>query len=434
MTQSSVPTARLSRSFLLVGFGLAAIGAGSLVLLAIASRALSAESFAGFGIWFGLVNLVAFGLFSPLESAVSRSMLVTGGLTSLMKRHALIYGSVVLLSVVTPGVLMQSIVIPRLMNGSWALMAVTLIYVVVLGIQAFQRGVAVGYGEYRPLFWQFTTDGVLRVALALAAAHYGASSTLAFASCVAVSATIGVLGGFVAIKSRTEPESRTITTGLEVRALLALILAAIGAQLLMNGAPPILSLAGHNDARTMAALVGALTLTRIPLLFTSAIQAPLLPPMVAMIERGDTVGVWVLIRRLLISLGLAGLLAAIIGWRIGETLLRTYLGSDNVASSKALALLASSGVALLAVLSVQAALIASAGHRALVNAWLIGVAVFAITISHNASATTVAPFAIAFGTTATLTSMLVGLRFRLRRVHTDFDIQRTLLARASKPR
>ena len=421
----------MSRSFLLVGVGLGAIGAGSLVLLAIASRALQADDFASFGVWFGFVNLVAFGLFSPLETAVSRTMLATGGLTWLMKRQALVYGSVVVVSILVLGVLLQSIVVARLMNGSWALMAVTMVYVVVLGVQAFERGVAVGYSEYRPLFWQFTTDGVLRVVLPLVAVRYGGSSTLVFASCVAVAATVGVLGGFVAIKSRTGQDLKRLDIGIDRRALAVLILAAFGAQVLMNGAPPVLSLAGNDDVRTMAALVGALTLTRIPLLFTSAIQAPLLPPMVAMIARGDTRGLWVLIRRLLIGLGIAAILAAILGWQIGEAVLRTYLGTDNVASPLALALLASSGVALLTTLAVQAALIAAASHRALANAWLIGVAIFAITISYNASAIAVAPLAIALGTTATLITMLIGLRVTLRGSQTDMNIRGT--SRAGRP-
>jgi O-antigen/teichoic acid export membrane protein len=409
------------RRFLLVGSGLAMIGLGSLALLAIAARALPSEEFASFGTWFAVVNLVAFGLFGPLETAVSRSMLTVGGLTAATKRQAATYACAVLATLLLVLAVFHSIAVPRLMSDSRAMVGVTLAYTAVLALQAFERGVAVGHSEYRPLFWQFASDGALRVVLPIAAVAIGAASPLTFALCVTAAALVGGLSGFLSIKSPPDPSVVRLPEGLSVHALAGLVVAALGAQLLMNGAPPILSVLDRDSPRTLAVIVGALTLTRIPLLFTSAIQAPLLPPMVGMMQRGDRDGLWRLLRRLLTVLLIVGVVAAGCGWFLGRAVLRAYLGTPELAEPFVLALLTCSGVLLLATLVVQAALIATTDHFTLVSAWVIGGCVFGVVILMGRPGPSTAPIAIVLGTLATLSAMLFGLRVGLRQHRPSID-------------
>ena len=290
----------LSRSFGIVGAGLGAIGIGSLGFLAIVSRSLNEDAFARFGVWFGLVNVVSFGLFVPLETAVARAMLSSGTYTSRMRRETIRYTAAVLAAVLGLTVALQFIVLPRLMEGSWTLAAITLVYLSLLALQAIQRGMAVGRERFWPLFYQFGTDGVLRLLLPGLVVVLGVASTQAFALSIVASAACGLIGGQLSLMRATTGDEQTeLTAGIEIRSLAALVTAAVGAQLLANGAPPILSLIGRDSSEVLAGVVGALALTRMPLLFASAIQAPLLPSMVRLIKAGDTKSLWRLLRKIL---------------------------------------------------------------------------------------------------------------------------------------
>jgi O-antigen/teichoic acid export membrane protein len=180
---------------------------------------------------------------------------------------------------------------------------------------------------------------------------------------------------------------------------------------LANGAPPILSLINRDTATVLAGVVGALALTRLPLLFASAIQAPLLPPMVRFVLSGDTSGLWTLLKRLLAGFGVLAFAAYAAGWYLGAPVLRTYLGDDYGAHPFSMALLTSAGIALLAVVAVQAALVAIEAHGILAASWGLGTAVFLVVIAVPADGLTVAPISIALATTVTLGAMLTGLRW-----------------------
>ncbi|HSP27190.1 MAG TPA: hypothetical protein VLN74_01490, partial [Ilumatobacteraceae bacterium] len=198
---------------------------------------------------------------------------------------------------------------------------------------------------------------------------------------------------------------------MDAKALSALVVAALGAQLLANGAPPILSLIDRAPPTVLAGVVGALALTRLPLLFASAIQAPLLPPMVRLVRSGDTSGLWRLLKRILAGFGALGVAAFAVGWYLGALVLRTYLGDDYGARPISMALLTSAGVALLAVVAVQAAIVAVEAHRLLAASWGLGIATFLAVTAVPADGLILAPISIALATTATLGAMLTGLRW-----------------------
>jgi O-antigen/teichoic acid export membrane protein len=401
----------LSRSFLIVGAGLGAIGVGSLGFLAIVSRSLDDDAFARFGVWFGLVNVVSFGLFVPLETAVARAMLSSGTYTSRMRRETVRYTAAVLIAVLGLTVALRSIVLPRLMAGSWALVAITLAYLTLLALQAIQRGMAVGRNQFWPLFYQFGTDGVLRLLLPGLVVVLGVASTQTFALSIVASATCGLIGGQLTLmRAGAGREQRDMPTGIELRSLAALVTAALGAQLLANGAPPILSLIDRDNSDVLVGVVGALALTRMPLLFASAIQAPLLPPMVRLIEAGDTSALWRMLRKILTAFAVLGVGAWFAGWYLGALLLRTYLGDDYGASPTSMALLTTAGVALLAVVAVQASIVAVGAHNVLAASWGLGIAVFLGAMAVPASGLVLAPVAIALGTGVTLVALLFGLR------------------------
>jgi O-antigen/teichoic acid export membrane protein len=414
-TQPDIVTAPeptgISRSFVVVGAGLALIGIGSLGLLAIASRALDDDPFAKFGVWFGLVNVISFGLFVPLETAIARLLLSGAGFAGRLRHETIRYACVVLLGVVVLVITFQSIVMPRLMNDSWLLVVTTVAYLSTLAMQAVQRGVAVGHNQFWPLFWQFGVDGVLRLALPAVVLAAGLASPGAFAVSVVLASSAGLVSGQIALAMMPASRDSRSSSGMNGKALSALVVAALGAQLLANGAPPILSLINRDTATVLAGVVGALALTRLPLLFASAIQAPLLPPMVRFVLSGDTSGLWTLLKRLLAGFGALGLAAFAAGWYLGAPVLRTYLGDDYGARPVSMALLTSAGIALLAVVAVQAALVAIEANGILAASWGLGTAVFLLVIAVPADGLTIAPISIALATTVTLGAMLTGLRW-----------------------
>ena len=175
-------------------------------------------------------------------------MLSIGALTDRMVRQAIkVHGRSLLLAVWrSPSGCKRSC------HASWGLMAPCCDHNGVLHAPRpadGSAGVAVGYGEFWPLFWQFSTDGALRLLLPALIVAFGAESTEAFAFSIVVTATVGLLGGQLAL-SRTHAFSinRHVSTGIDVRALAALLVAGVGIQLLANGAPPVLSLINRDPA------------------------------------------------------------------------------------------------------------------------------------------------------------------------------------------
>lgn len=401
----------ISRSFIIVGAGLATIGIGSLGFLAIASRSLDEAMFAKFGVWFGLVNVASFGLFVPLETAIARLLLSGAEFAGRIRYETIRYASAVLLAILVLVMAFQSVVMTRLMNDSWPLVATSVAYLAALALQAVQRGISVGRSQFWPLFWQFGTDGVLRLTLPILIVATGHASTGAFALSVVVSASTGLLSGQIALAvGGTNSQRRRSSVGMDSKSLSSLVVAALGAQLLANGAPPVLSLIGRDTPAVLAGVVGALALTRIPLLFASAIQAPLLPPMVRLVRSGDAGGLWKLLKRLLAGFGALGLFAFAVGWYAGALVLRTYLGDDYGARPISMALLTSAGVALLAVVAVQAAIVAVEAHAVLAASWGLGITIFMVATAVPANGLILAPVSIATATAATLGAMLTGLK------------------------
>ena len=412
----------LSRNVLVVGSGLVIIGLGSLGLLAIVSCSLEPDGFAQFGVWFGLANVIAFGLFVPLETAIARAMLGSDGLTDRMRRQIVTYTGSVLVGMLVVGLVFQAIVVPRLMGDSWLLAAVTMIYLGILAMQATQRALSVGRDRFWPLFWQFGTDGVLRLLLPGLVAASGSASPEAFAIALVGSSTVGLAAGQVSLKRSMSGSQGVaisaapgLTVGIDLAGLGALVVAAVGAQLLANGAPPILSLFDRDTAAVLAGVVAALALTRMPLLFSSAVQSPLLPPMVRSIRDGDIGGLWSLLRRIGAVFAILFVGAWFAGWYLGSPLLDLYLGDDYGVTSFSMALLSSAGVALLAVVAVQAAVVAASANAVLAISWALGIATYLSIMVIPASGLTVAPVAITLGTAVTLLTMLIGLRMKVVR-------------------
>jgi O-antigen/teichoic acid export membrane protein len=409
----------LSRNVVVVGVGLAIIGLGSLGLLAIVARSLQSQGFAQFGIWFGFVNVLAFGLFVPLETATTKALLSATGPVARLARQIAVYSLVAVMGTVLVVLVFRSIVVPRLMGGSANLAIITIAYLSVMATQAIQRGVAVGRNRFWPLFWQFATDGVLRLVLPGIVVATGSASPSTFALALVVSATSALLVGQVAL-ARPHPGSPSAIPGrtpdqeprLDIPGLAALIVAAIGAQLLANGVAPILGLFSRDSSAVLAGVVGVMALTRMPLLFASAIQSPLLPPMVRAVRIGDVETLWLMLRRASIVFTTLYIAAWIAGWYVGRAILRSYLGDDYGVPHLSLALLTSAGVALLAIVAFQAAVVAASANTILVLSWVAGSTVFLSIMAIPESGFVIAPAAVTFGAATTLLIMVIGLRWK----------------------
>jgi O-antigen/teichoic acid export membrane protein len=146
---------------------------------------------------------------------------------------------------------------------------------------------------------------------------------------------------------------------------------------LVTGYPTLVALlVGTRDAGALGALFAALTLSRVPLLLVSPIQAVTVPAVVGW-RAGDGSGARTA-RRVLVGGTLAavgvGLVAAAAGWWIGPWLVAfVYTASYDVpGAGVALLLLAACLLAWLLLLS--AALIALAAHRRVVVVWAGAVA------------------------------------------------------------
>jgi O-antigen/teichoic acid export membrane protein len=162
----------------------------------------------------------------------------------------------------------------------------------------------------------------------------------------------------------------------------------------------VTALSGGSPGHAGGGVFAALTLSRLPLLLVSPVQAMAVPIVVSWRDGAGSGGAQ-LRRALVLLVGGAtavGLLGAVAGWFLGPWAVRLLNGPDYVVSPAVMATLIFSACLLAGVLLMSAALVALGAHLRMVLMWFVAVAVTVAWLLLN-------PFGIA---TATAVGALVG--------------------------
>jgi O-antigen/teichoic acid export membrane protein len=181
-----------------------------------------------------------------------------------------------------------------------------------------------------------------------------------------------------------------------------LLIATILAQVLTNIGPVVL--AGRPGTTSAAAgqFLAMYVLVRIPLLFSSVVQASLVPPLVDALARADVPAYRRAWHRTVLVVGSFGAAAVLGVALLGPQVLSVFFGPQYEASRLVMVVLTFSSAALLMAAVYQAALVALGRQRRVALVWVLSALTFALTLLLPLDG-------IAAVTLATTTSALVAL-------------------------
>ena len=373
---------QLAGSTLVVSVGLGVSGLATLTVLGITARALPADEYAGFAVWWTVATLasMAFGVFEVYLARLVVAARATGGdekaVIGLLDGRALVVIAALALGIwaaVPMG-------LPGLFADDTAAALLLPLFAGLVATQALQRGVLTGRLDFRTIAVQLSTDGVLRVTFVLGVVAIGHDAVhwMALACCASAACSILVAG------SRNRgwwSRPRVRGTEAAVNPLLLLLLSSIGPVLVNNGSVPWLAATDSQDAYTLGAFAGAVTLSRIPTQFISAIFSPLMAQLSRSAEAGDRQTFFHLQHTgSVAALGL-GVLYTAAFTLLGPIVLTGYLGPDYELGAGYLFLLSAASSVMFVAAVQQAQLTALDRWRRIAGAWVGGTLAFVVTLA-----------------------------------------------------
>src|SRR5580765_1518093 len=157
----------LPRGTLQVAAGLAVLGAASYVYLSLAARTLSPQRFGEISVLYSLVYTAGPGAFLPIEQELARGLADRrargqggGPLVRLATLLSGTYAAALLALVFATGPL----TVPRLFDGSWALLGCLALAVIGLWAIYLSRGVLAGAARFSVYGGQLALEGGTRMA------------------------------------------------------------------------------------------------------------------------------------------------------------------------------------------------------------------------------------------------------------------------------
>ncbi|MBU4214661.1 MAG: hypothetical protein KJ792_08405 [Actinobacteria bacterium] len=249
-------------------------------------------------------------------------------------------------------------------------------------VQFTVRGVLMGSDSLGAYSGLVVAEALTRLVLVLAvAASIGVTLSTAAISVAAGSfAWLGWFGRARVVLPRVAIP--VAEWGRAARRSTSLMLAAALNASVVTGYPTMVAgLTGHASGGASGAVFAALTVSRVPLLLVSPIQALTVPAVVRWRLAAESGGPSRL-RRLLVlgtvGSGALGAIGAAIGWFWGPWLVQLVYGAAYVVSPGAVALLVLSAFLLAWVLLLSATFIALSGHAQMITMWAVAVAATAL--------------------------------------------------------
>ena len=368
-------TGRLPTGSGRVGLGLACLGAGSAIYLAVAGRALGPSDFAAVALFWTVLHTVGLGFFVPLEQEVTRTSAVE--VASGRPARTAAGGGYVLWCLAAFAAVT---VVLGIGGGTEPLGGPASAVLVLAGLGAMAlayaaRGVLAGTAQWGRYGAQLALDGVLRMALGVLVAATAPGSPSAFMSVVVIS----TVAAAVLTRPRAVPRGTALVGGGRLGPPYAwLVAASLCSMVITNGAPAAVeTLVEKHDAAT-GQFLAALVIARLPLFLFAAVSAALLAALSTCVQRGDRAGfrrTTAALLRLVVAVGAAGVGAVAL---VGQQFLEVAFGSAFAVERHVLVLLAGSTAALMAVSVLTTALIAVRLHRSAALGTALGAVVLVL--------------------------------------------------------
>ncbi len=371
---------QLAGGTLLVAVGLGLMGVGTVLTMALTARSLPAADYAAFAVWWTVATVLgtSFGVFEAYLARLVVADRVAGRPVAPVV-GVLTWRVIVVVVALAVGVWAASPTLSRLLFDDHLGAALLLpLFTALAAAQAIQRGVMTGHQDFRAVAAQLSCDGVVRVLLAGAVVAAGVDSVVSLALvCCAASASSLVVGGLLCPPWAARPRGgREVAT----RPLLYLLAGSVGPLLANNGSVPWLAGTGAVDVYTLGAFAGAVTLSRIPAQFVSAVFSPLLTQLAQTVESGDR-DTFTRLRRTAASVAVVlgiGYVAAFA--LLGPWLIRVYLGPGYDLATPYLAVLAAASSLMFVAVVSQAGLAALNRWPRIGVAWILGTVGFVVVL------------------------------------------------------
>lgn len=316
-----------------IGISLLVAIALGYVLTLVATRWLGPENSKVYLSFWGILMGLGSAL-SPLEQELSRQSAVAaldGGKAGKPALRALTVGAATV-AVVAGLTLVVPVLSDRLYAGNTALGVIVLFGAVAFACQFAARGLLVGQQRIKPYSGLVVAEAAVRVVVLFGIAAAGLTGVTSFAIAAATGSFAWLL--FVKpVSGLVDPHADGDGWGPVTARILVLLTGAALTASVITGYPAMVSLLapGGSDA-DVGVLFATLTVSRVPLLLLSPLQALAVPTVVRLsgTEEGTR-----RLRRLL-ALGALGTVAlgvvgALVGWLIGPWLVSLLYGSDFVA-------------------------------------------------------------------------------------------------------
>jgi O-antigen/teichoic acid export membrane protein len=357
---------------LLVGAGLAVLGAGSYAQLAVAGHSLTTGAMAAMSVLWSIVFWAGLGLFFPVEQELIRLVAArraTGAGIAPVTRRAAVLAGAILAVTLTPLAVAARPLADSLFGGDIAMVAALAAALLALAVTSVSRGVLAGLGAFTGYGSQLAIDGGLRIVLACALGAAGLRSPAAFGLTLAVAPLVSVACTLRPLLSSLRP-GPSISWRLMCRGLGLLIATMLLAQLVVNVAVINVRLLSPGDPAVVGALLAAMVLARVPLFVFTSLQVSLLPGLAGAVAAGDRARFRQLAARgcaIVTVLGVCGGVPAVI---LGPALIRVLFGARPVLGHADFAWLASGMLFYMLAMVLGQGAMALSRHRDQLLAWL----------------------------------------------------------------
>ena len=410
----------LTGTWLLSG-AMAAAGLLAYAFHILAARALTTSEYGQVAAFWAALFIIVVVLFRPLEQTASRSVadrLARGEEAATVLRAVVLVYLGLLVVVGVAAALAWGPVTRSLFNGSSFMTAMLVAGVAGYGVQYLGRGVLGGVRRFHALGGIHIGDGMVRLIFAL--------PLLALASKDVAAAALAAagIGGAVLPLWRSRAQIAALQRGpagerFRLRAALrfaapASVIAGSD-QLLVNGAPLLVIVAGGKDATKAAAVVFAATmLVRVPVFFFAGVAGSFLPNLARLNAEANHRRFAMTVTRVCLVFAGATVVFTAAAAVAGPTALRALFGADYTASAGDLALLGFGAGCYLAAGTISQALLALARAGTAALAWATAAAVFVI-VETVASGSELHRVSLAIATAMALNTLVLVLVF-VRRV------------------
>jgi O-antigen/teichoic acid export membrane protein len=404
-----------------VGGGLFVLGVSAYVVLGAAGHTLAPGDYAAVASLYLLVAITSPGVFTALEQETNREVSSRRALglgTGVVGRAGLVvgagYAGVVAAVLLAAGPLL----VPRVLGGSWSLLAAAIVAAVGAAAVYLLRGLFAGEQRFGWYAASLGLEGAVRLVPCVVLALVGATDPLAYGWAFALGTGLAAL---LCLPGR-RPSTTTRTPGPPVdvrrmaRATGLLALASWLTYVVANAAPLVLTARLLAAPEIAASYVSLFVLARIPVFLFGPVQAFLLPTLTAGAERADPAHLRSRLRVALLAVAAVGVPATALTAALGPWAVRAFFGAPLDLPHTAAGLLGLGTVAMLTAQVLQPALVALRVHRTATIAWVAGTAVFAAVLVVPADPATAAVAAQVAGPTVVCLIMAAAIAARLRRI------------------